>query len=178
MKVKFIMPAGETIADVAGSFPLSEHFKLSELANTSGDAALPMYEMSENALQFLQILERFRVRIDKPLDPVSCYRQPGFNAQVGGDKNSLHLHGCACDFNKYKDRPDNFIIAQWLLALSDYDSIGAINIYAGRYHVEAGSDKYLGYTRSQIRIYSSDADFSKYKYLYKDKYDVKRYYEK
>lgn len=177
MKVQLITPEHKGELDIVGSFPITAHFRLSELANTSGDPALPMYELSEPALDFAQVLEHFRVRIDKPIDPTSCYRQPAFNASVGGDKNSLHLHGCACDFNKYKDLPDNYIVAQWLLALRDYGRIGAVNIYSNYYHVEAGSDIYLGYKRSQIRVYTNDVDFAKYRNMYKDIYDVKRYYK-
>lgn len=177
IKVKLITNEQSGVIDMPESYQITAHFRLGELANLSGDPALPMYELSEPALNFMQVLEHFRVRIDTVLDPTSVYRQVGYNARVGGDKNSLHLHGCACDFNKYKGLTNGFIIAEWLLALSDYGRIGAINLYSDHYHVEAGSDIYLGYKRSQLRIYSSDADFAKYKYMYSQLYDVKRYYK-
>ena len=44
------------------------------------------------------VLEPVRRMLDVPMIVTSGYRSKKVNEAVGGVKNSMHLHGCACDF--------------------------------------------------------------------------------
>ncbi len=54
-----------------------------------------------------KILQPLREAWGKPIKVSSGYRCPTLNSQVGGVKNSDHLHGCAADIKAYGGRDAN-----------------------------------------------------------------------
>lgn len=48
-------------------------------------------------LRLLEVLDRIRERIGKPVFVLSGYRCPAHNEEVGGQPNSLHMQSCAAD---------------------------------------------------------------------------------
>ena len=168
--VQYDSQSSSCLVQLPENMLLSEHFNLKELSNTSGNPELAQYEISDYSRDFNDLLEQFRLSYNHPIVPTSGYRQEEFNRQVGGDPRSLHLHACACDFvDQYKMEPF-WMMSTWLKVLSWYDIIGAVNLYDNgsyyRYHVEAFSDIFLGYSKRQVRIYTNEQDFAKYLDMY------------
>lgn len=160
------------LTDLPEDMLLEKHFKLKELSNTSGDPELAQYVISDASRAFNNMLESFRLYYGQPIAPTSGYRQAEYNKKIGGATNSLHLYACACDFvDKYK-KDRWWMISTWLRVLSEYESIGAVNLYDNgdgyyRYHVEAFSDSVLLYSASHVRIYNNSDDFEIANLLYK-----------
>ena len=158
MKIWYISTTSQSAISVPEDFRLSKNFVLHELANNEGDPAQPQYMISEYSMHFNELLQIFRDRYGRPIDPTSGYRQAAYNKKVGGDTNSLHLKACAMDFiDKYKYK-DTRLLSLWLGVLFDNNITGAVNIYNNnglyRYHVEAFSDIFLGYKKNRIRVYT------------------------
>lgn len=72
-------------------YNLTTHFKSSELACKCGCEKIAM----EN--EFLELLERFRKAINRPVFISSGFRCENHNKAVGGSHNSYHLRGKAVD---------------------------------------------------------------------------------
>ena len=162
--------SGSAYFQAPENMKLAKNFVLSELANTQGEKSLPMYLFSVYSERFNDLLQAFRELYNSPIDPTSGYRQAGYNARVGGDPKSLHLKACACDFIDTYKKSEYFMFSTWLRVLNEAGVIGAINIYNNegyfRYHIEAFSDVYLGYTKSRIRVYTNRTKFNEYKQVY------------
>ncbi|MEM6681821.1 MAG: D-Ala-D-Ala carboxypeptidase family metallohydrolase [Pseudomonadota bacterium] len=62
---------------------VSKHFSIDELA-CKGSGELILHE------GFIELLEDFRVRLDRPITPNSCCRAPWYNEQINGHPRSLH----------------------------------------------------------------------------------------
>lgn len=73
---------------------ITPHFRLSEFSNTEdGDVVL----LNPDVIQFIQMLEEFRVWYDRIMNITSGYRTKAFNKKWKGDANSYHLKGLAAD---------------------------------------------------------------------------------
>lgn len=154
------------------SFRLTRNFSLEELANNAGDPKEAQYIITEYSTAFNKLFQEFRDRYGAPIVPTSGYRQPTYNANLkGADPNSLHLRACAVDFIDFKNRSVYFMINAWIELLSEYTVIGAINIYnegsRKRYHLEAFSDVFRQMKKTEIRVYSTRAEYM----------DLKKFYE-
>jgi len=134
---------------------LRTNFTLKELANTSGNPKLPQFVIDEYSDKFLDMLQEFRVWYNKSMVINSCYRQTGFNATVGGDFRSAHLHACAVDWQikNHTDVQRANVTKKWQELCNKHNVIGAINYYKNGYHLEAYTDKWYGSKSFQIRDY-------------------------
>ena len=74
------------------NFWISKNFNLQEFECTH-----PNHRHTLVDDKLVEKLQRLRDRIGKPLTINSAYRCPERNKQVGGAKNSQHLHGKAAD---------------------------------------------------------------------------------
>ena len=74
---------------------ITPHFKLSEFANNEDGGKMLL---NQDVLQFIQMLEVFRIWYNRPMSVTSGYRTKVFNEKVGGDVNSYHLKALAVDF--------------------------------------------------------------------------------
>lgn len=74
---------------------LSEHFDSSEFACKCGCGG--MNNGADINPRLVQVLERMRQIIGKPLELSCAYRCPTHNAEVGGMSNSQHIYGTAAD---------------------------------------------------------------------------------
>lgn len=74
---------------------LSEHFDSSEFACKCGCGGMDNGAGVNPKL--VQVLERMRQYIGKPLVLSCAYRCPAHNAEVGGVSNSQHVFGTAAD---------------------------------------------------------------------------------
>lgn len=171
MKVLYNNEADTVTIDLQKSFRLARNFALEELANTSGDPKEPQYIITKYSTAFNKMLQQFRDKYAASINPTSGYRQPAYNANLkGADSNSLHLRACAVDFIDMKNEPVYFMINTWIQVLSDNDVIGAINIYnegiRKRYHLEAFSDVFNKRTQTEIRVYSTRAEYNSLKAFY------------
>lgn len=172
LNVEYLIHSGEKsgIFQAEKTLPLTKNFALGELANNQGDPKKEQYLMSQYSQMFNTLLQTFRTLYNKPIDPTSGYRQEAYNKKVGGDVNSLHRKACACDFIDTYKKDAFWMISTWLRILFKAGVIGAINIYDNsgyyRYHLEAFSDVYLGYTKCRIRVYTSKAHYEGIKAFY------------
>lgn len=134
---------------------LRKNFSLTELANNKGDKSIPQFIIDRYVDEFLDMLQEFRQWYAKPMTINSCYRQEKFNASVGGDSNSAHLHACAVDWwipNHNQTQRTN-VQNKWASICLSHHVIGAINFYTNGYHLEAYSDKWYNQKAFAARNY-------------------------
>jgi uncharacterized protein YcbK (DUF882 family) len=155
MKIKVITDTKTTYtSEAAKDVFLAPNFRLSELANNSGDKTIPQWIDSPESRLFVVMLQEMRTWMEQPMVIYSCYRQPAFNAKVGGDSRSAHLHACAADWHiKHNDVQREHVSVKWRRICEAHGVIGAINYYTGGYHLEAFSDKCYGNKGFVIRDY-------------------------
>lgn len=72
-------------------FQVTEHFNLREFQCKCGCGTLKI------SSRLIAMLEALRQELKVPFVITSGYRCPTHNANVGGDKNSFHMQGLACD---------------------------------------------------------------------------------
>jgi len=156
MKVQITTKAGSSfIVDMAVTNKIAPHFTLKELANNKGSASKPQYIIDDYTQRFMDMIEQLRSWYGKSMTVNSCYRQKEYNASVGGDSRSAHLHGCAIDWgikgqtNEQRQK----VAAKWEGILKANGVIGSINYYTNGYHLEAFSDEWFGQKSFQIRDY-------------------------
>ena len=155
MKVKVITDSRTTYtAEVAKNAYLAPNFQLAELANNMGDKTLPQWVDSPESRIFVTMLQEMRTWMEQPMAIYSCYRQPAFNARVGGDRRSAHLYGAAADWHiKHTDVQREHVRDKWRQICEKRRIIGAINFYSGGYHLEAFSDRWYGAKGFTVRDY-------------------------
>lgn len=155
MLVKVITDSRTTYTcEVAKTVYLAPNFRLAELANNLGDKTKPQWEDSPESRVFVVMLQELRTWMEKPMVISSCYRQPAWNARVGGDKRSAHLHACAADWHiAHTQTQRDHVSAKWRQICESHGVIGAINYYSGGYHLEAYSDRWYGSKGFAIRDY-------------------------
>ena len=155
MKIKVTTDTSTTYMVTAEkNVPLAPHFKLAELANNMGDPSIQQWVDTPESRLFVVMLEEFRQWYDLPMVITSCYRQPAWNARVGGDKRSAHLHACAADWHvKHTDQQRENVRRKWQKICTDHGVIGAINYYSGGYHLEAFSDRWYNAKSFTLRDY-------------------------
>ena len=95
-----------------GSVRLSEHFKVYEFR--CKDNTNPIFV----SLNLVDVLERIREHFKKPVYINSAYRNPAYNAMIGGAKNSMHMYGMAADIHINGVTPNQ--IADFAETVSEY----------------------------------------------------------
>lgn len=155
MRVKVITDSRTTYtSEVAKTVFLAPNFKLEELANNKGDDSLPKWIDSPESRIFVVMLQELRTWYGKAIVIDSCYRQPAYNAKVGGDSRSAHLMACAADWHvKHTNAMRTNVANRWRQICQAHGIIGAINYYTNGYHLEAYSDQCYGNKGFQIRDY-------------------------
>ena len=73
---------------------ISPHFRLSEFR-----PARHMYEYMRLSPKLVEVLERIRNHVGRPVTIMSGYRPSDYNREVGGVSNSTHMDGLAADIN-------------------------------------------------------------------------------
>lgn len=76
---------------VVKDIQLSKNFRLSEFVCKEGKNEV-LYDV-----RLIDMLQKVRAKVGKPVYVVSGYRSPSYNTKVGGAKNSYHLRGEAAD---------------------------------------------------------------------------------
>jgi uncharacterized protein YcbK (DUF882 family) len=108
---------------------ISEHFDSSEWTCRCGCGQLIINT------ELVKMMERFRKRTGKPVIVHCVNRCENHNEKVGGEDNSKHLTGDACDFH-VKGMPMKELHA---VALSSEDILyGGIGIYEWGVHADTG----------------------------------------
>lgn len=79
---------------------LSQHFSFAEMVITQVQHVdnTPSKEIIPNLRDTAEHMELIRAYLNFPVHVSSGYRSPEVNKAVGGDTNSAHLEGHACDF--------------------------------------------------------------------------------
>jgi hypothetical protein len=122
---------------------VTEHFRLSEFANHKDGGVMVV---TPQVIEFIQMLERFRLWYGRPVNITSGYRTPSFNRQVGGASNSYHLKGLAIDFrlpmaefNGYsrarQDEYLNNVKNKWYSICGEHGKSGSIIFYDTYLHM-------------------------------------------
>jgi uncharacterized protein YcbK (DUF882 family) len=75
---------------------LTKNFNLKEFTRNGNE--LPL-ELLPNMREVAQNLELLREYLGKPININSGYRNPAYNAKIGGAKNSFHMKGMASDIH-------------------------------------------------------------------------------
>lgn len=151
IRIRFLDSNMDYTAEAAASAQLEKNFRLGELANNAGDKSLPMYEVNIGSILLVSMLQALRDKIKRPIVINSGYRQPAYNAKIGGDKKSPHLKGWAADIRKISGYTDDDIVTIWRQLCCDTGTIGAINLYNDYYHLEIMSDINYGNTKFEVR---------------------------
>lgn len=109
-----------------GSIKLSPHFKVYEFR--CKDNTDPIFI----SITLVNVLENIRKHFNKPVIINSAYRNPAYNAMIGGAKNSTHMYGMAADIHINGVTPKQ--IADFAETLMP-DS-GGIGIYDNFCHID------------------------------------------
>lgn len=112
---------------------LSEHFDASEFACKCGCHGL--HNGADINPRLVQVLERARKIVEKPLVISSGYRCPNHNDAVGGVSNSQHTLGNAADV--LFDNPPVLAMA------AEYAGADGIGIYEWGCHIDVRGEKAL-----------------------------------
>src|SRR5512146_2429874 len=89
----------------------SPHLSWAELACHDGTPYPEAYE--DRALQLAEVFEALRARCGgKPITILSAYRDPAYNASIGGATHSQHVEGRALDLRPPEGVP---LPAFWIL---------------------------------------------------------------
>jgi hypothetical protein len=83
--------------ELSSHFTLSE-FIASEIAERKGIDNTPPPDIIPILIQTASRLEEIRALLHAPMHVNSGYRSAALNAEVGGQDNSQHMRGEACDF--------------------------------------------------------------------------------
>lgn len=109
-----------------GSVRLSEHFKVYEFRCKDNTDPIFVSQILVDAL------ESIREHFNKPVYINSAYRNPAYNAMVGGAKNSMHMYGMAADIHINGVTPKQ--IAEF--AETIMPDTGGIGIYDNFCHID------------------------------------------
>lgn len=121
---------------------------------------VPEPRLWPSILPALRILDRFRHYLGEPVQGVSGYRLPWYNAQINGSANSYHMHNCAIDFS-YKARTksneiDASIFYRFYRSLYEVKGDG-IGVYDSFIHLDVGLARHTAKGRA-LRWYSRNRD--------------------
>lgn len=119
------------MVNVAGK--ITENFSVEEIANNKAKEVIKVNftpELIEHAI----MMQELRNIYGKPITVNSWYRTTSFNKSCGGDTNSAHLDGLACDIKVHPEEYDK--ITEWWRVICDYhNKIGGINYYTNGVHL-------------------------------------------
>ena len=143
----------ESLQDYITSFGI-EHFgarELLRLRKAGITAPEPPRSLWPRIIPTLQLSELLRASLGHPLVVGNAYRPPHLNAQVGGAKNSQHIHFSAMDIDlpsahKSREERDALYREAGLLFLRYGDALEmGFGLYARtrgtRIHIDTGSRK-------------------------------------
>lgn len=82
--------------------------------------------------EFLDRLQALRERVGRPVVVTSGYRDPAYNAQVGGVPDSLHVHGKAADIKVAGLTPEQVADAARAVGFR------GVGVYDRHCHVDVG----------------------------------------
>ena len=114
-----------------GSVRLREHFKVYEFR--CKDNTDPIFV----SLTLVNVLECIREHFKKPVYINSAYRNPAYNAMIGGAKRSMHMYGMAADIHINGVTPKQ--IAEYANTLMP--DRGGIGIYDSFCHIDVRATK-------------------------------------
>ena len=119
---------------------ITDHFSLAEAACHSG-APLP-YELLPDARYLASaVLEPLRARWGGPIVIISWYRDPAYNARIGGAEHSQHMEGRAVDCRPAElDALPRFrAVIEDMIHESKMGALGGMGWYPGRWvHLDTG----------------------------------------
>lgn len=128
-----------------------ENFSLKEMMNNQAVEDVKLV-LTPEVIEFAQMMQELRNWYGKPLNVSSWYRTRTFNTQIGGDKNSIHLDGRACDISNIpQSKYEDFIIA-WQVICKSHGKIGGCNTYSWGMHFDNYEDKF-GHREFIVRSY-------------------------
>lgn len=109
---------------------LSPHFRASEFA-------CPCEDCTRIAVHWalVELLQRMRWRIGRPIFVTSGFRCAAYNAEIGGAPGSLHVHGLAADLQSPGIEP------QALADIAENCGAGGIGLYPRHIHVDVGEER-------------------------------------
>lgn len=106
-----------------------------------GTNHLPPEELWRNIRPTVKVLDALRHRIGAPIQTLSIYRSPAYNAAIGGAKASMHMRFNAIDFFV---KNTTLGPAQWAEALRQMKAAGEfdgwIGVYPSFVHVDTRGD--------------------------------------
>lgn len=118
---------------------LTNNFSLAEFACKDGTPVPP--ELIPNVQLLANNLQVLRDHLGEPIHVNSGYRSPGYNAKVGGKKNSYHLKAMAGDLTCKSKTPKQLAaIIEKLIATRKMKQ-GGIGIYPGFVHYDVRGTK-------------------------------------
>ena len=112
------------------------------------------FDLYPNIIPTAMVLDILRTKIEEPIYINSTYRDPDYNASVGGAKSSLHLLFNAIDFTVKRNSPASKMkaISSLYSNLKDFDAKGYIYPNFGFKKSIMGLGLYLRASGSFIHI--------------------------
>ena len=109
---------------------LSQHFTATELACPCGTCNRTVVHWA-----LVELLQRMRWRIGRPIVVTSGFRCAPHNRDVGGARSSLHISGMAADVQC------NGLTPQMLADVAEECGAGGIGVYPRHTHVDVGEER-------------------------------------
>ena len=109
---------------------LQQHFRAEELSCPCGHCERVVVHWA-----LVELLQRIRWRIGRPIIVTSGYRCPEHNAAVGGTPSSLHMFGMAADLQCEGLTP------QMLADVATECGAGGLGLYPRHLHVDVGTKR-------------------------------------
>lgn len=109
---------------------LSPHFRAEELACPCGECDRIVVHWA-----LVELLQRMRWRIGRPLTITSGFRCPSHNEEIGGATASLHVFGMAADVQCSGLSPKQ------LADVADNCGAGGLGLYDRHLHVDVGKPR-------------------------------------
>lgn len=102
----------------------------------AGKNTYPPRALWPNIARTAQVLDHLRDRLDKPIAITNAYREPAYNACIGGAKGSKHMEFNALDFKvSGMSQPDVAMALRWLRDKEEFFT-GGIGRYNGFTHID------------------------------------------
>lgn len=130
---------------------LTDHFSLDEYTINQ----TTLCTITLDAIEHWQMMEELRLWYGKPMKISAGFRTKAYNSKVGGNKNSNHLYGTACDVTMKVSKTEFLRIAkQWKTICKAHGTVGEIGNYANGWihfgsHIKYSSTFYNWYTDSK-----------------------------
>ena len=94
-----------------------------------GTNTLPPRSLWRNIAKTARMLDRIREELGAPIEILSCYRSPDYNACISGARMSQHVQFNAIDWRASRGQPADWLAVAKAIRNSNKEFLGGIGFY-------------------------------------------------